>query len=528
MRVLVGSRWGDGFLDMHRAPGDCRLEVLAWLRLTPVSDLYFERSPSIARLVQYVREIGLRAAARKVRSRRDERVRNEKYLACGFGRVLEPSKAGGPERGAVCAFIAPAVPACVERLAVDTRLTFPVDPAVVPLSQSGVLYLTTEAVPDGLDAIAGWSSWSGCDLAALGLPDLGTRVTRSLAEADWRRAQVLPVSAPSAIRLSSLDSRRAVNPNKPKVALVGYGNYAKTTILPAIAPYLSVAGVYELDPTQVPREGSRRGSWRWSTDSEPDTSELAAVFAAGFHHTHVPVALRALAGGSAAVVEKPLATRADQLDSLLEALAARDARYFGCFQRRYTRLNDHLVRDLDACSGEPLDYHCIVYEEPLPARHWYRWPTSGSRLLSNGCHWTDHFLYLNAWSSPVDWDVSRLTEQVIEARVVLQNGATFTMALTDRGSARIGMRDYVEVRAGDRTASIVDSSRYRAEGPRRVLRRAHVNKIDAYARMYTEIARRIAAGEPGDDPQTVRLSGGLSIELDSRLARVEDKRLARG
>ncbi len=54
--------------------------------------------------------------------------------------------------------------------------------------------------------------------------------------------------------------------------------------------------------------------------------------------------------------------------------------------------------DLAAAPGQPMSCHCVVYEVPLPRRHWYRWPVSSDRLVSNGCHWVDHFLFLNGFA----------------------------------------------------------------------------------------------------------------------------------
>src|SRR5687768_15914548 len=117
MRILFEGKWLDGFLDYHREPGEYRLGVLVWVTLHQLNGMYFVRPRSLRLVANYVREIGLREVWRKVVSRSGERVRNDKYLAVGIGRVLE-GPAGGLPAGTPVAFVAPAHPACAERIVV--------------------------------------------------------------------------------------------------------------------------------------------------------------------------------------------------------------------------------------------------------------------------------------------------------------------------------------------------------------------------------------------------------------------------
>src|SRR5690606_15981272 len=131
--------------------------------------------------------------------------------------------------------------------------------------------------------------------------------------------------------------------------------------------------------------------------------------------------------------------------------------------KRYSKLNEWAFRDLGVRRGDPVDMHCIVYEIPLPRRHWYNWPNSGSRIVSNGCHWLDYFLFTNGYCAVEDAGVwpSRGRDVVIFAR--LENGATLAMSLTDTGSARLGVREVIELRAGNVTVRIDDGAFYFSE-----------------------------------------------------------------
>jgi len=370
---------------------------------------------------------------------------------------------------------------------------------------------------EDLARVGGWSEWSGIELDESLAGDAGRACAATLAGAPWRDAArldtsdgeiVTSVGGPKRVPAARGRGRRA-----PAV-LVGFGNYAKTTLLPHVGRSLDIRAVHEIDPLQLGPKAPD-APIAWSTDPEPDLSGFDVVLAAGYHHTHAPLAAEALRRGKVAVVEKPLATTHEQLKRVDDAARSGGGRLFLCFQRRYSRLNDYAREDLGVAGGEPIDYHCVVFEEPLPARHWYSWPSSGSRLLSNGCHWIDHFLYLNGFAREQRLDVRSPRPDLINATVTLDNGAVFTMVLTDAGSRRVGVREHVELRAGEVTVRITDASKYEAESSTRRLRRASVNKLDAYRRMYRTIGERIADGLPGDDAEADLLSARLTLDLDA-------------
>lgn len=319
-----------------------------------------------------------------------------------------------------------------------------------------------------------------------------------------------------------LEATRPRHPEKPSAVLFGFGNYAKTLIVPYIRRHLDLRCVHELDPDQL--RAARRWGVALDTSPEPrETEAYDAWFIAGYHHTHAPLAEKALRTGAYAVVEKPLATTWSQYESLRRVVEALDKRrLFVCFQKRYSKLNEWAFRDLGVRRGDPVDMHCIVYEIPLPRRHWYNWPNSGSRIVSNGCHWLDYFLFMNGYCAVEDAGVwpSRGRDVVIFAR--LENGATLAMSLTDTGSARLGVREVIELRAGNVTVRIDDGAFYFSESTTRVLRRKRINPMTAYRRMYDAICQRIASGEDGDELETLR-STELMLRLEDELRTKGDR-----
>ncbi|MBP7635264.1 oxidoreductase [Candidatus Ozemobacteraceae bacterium] len=520
MNILAGGEWRSGFPDYFRGPGQVRVRILAFRNLARIEGLYFVRPRSMRLLVNYLFEFGLRGVVRKVRSRLGEKYRNEKYISFGIGMILEADAGSVHAVGNIVAFLAPCHPACVERIVLDDGLAVPLesghrfDEHVVLHGGPG------ETLPDAdfWNGLAGFSEHAGRVLDAATLADLHDRLKRAASAEPWAACMSYAVherdgasSVSETVAAEGADSSRKGSA-KPSGIVYGYGNYAKSFLIPNASPFIEIRKVHEIDPTQIPLE--ERG-YAWDTAPLPRPDERADVFfGAGYHHTHVPVALAALRQGAYAVIEKPVAVDERQLGELLEALNVAGPKLFSCYHKRYIPFNIYAGEDLGLRPGVPVSYSCVVYEVPLPKRHWYHWPNAKSRLVSNGCHWIDHFLFLNGFPEVRSFDLAIAPDGTLNVSVTAGNGAFFTMVLTDRGSERVGLRDYIELRTADSTVRMTDGSTYVAEGPDRVIRRASINKLFSYQNMYATISEKISRGEPGDTVESVRISAGLILDLE--------------
>jgi len=523
MKALFGGHWAEGLADYHRPPGTYRVETLAACPLERLEGLYPVRSRRDLRMVwNYARAIGVPDTLRKVASRSCERFRNEKYVSCGLGRVLEAPSDASLAEGETVVFLWPAGPACAERLVLPAELLSSVEGErlpELPADQVAVLECPADE-PRWWDALRGWRAESGETLPRFAASMALKEAQRLLLGADWRRARRLPRGEePVCTRLASrVPSSPRASRGRRSAVLFGYGNYAKTILLPRVGRHLRVDRIHELDPAQIPLR--RRDGAEWSTSPVLEPGERPdAVFVAGYHHTHAPLACEALRRGAAAVVEKPIATTRAQLHELLATLRETRGTLFSGYQRRHLLFNGWLREDLGVAATDPISYHAVVYEVPLPELHWYRWPVSRSRLVSNGCHWIDHFLYLNGFPAVSDLDVRVGPDGTMNCSVVAENGAFFTMVLTNRGSRRLGVRDYVELQAGGATARIVDACRYEAENRHRIVRRGRIGRLEPYRAMYDTIGRLIAEGAPGESPVAVQRSAGLVLDLEEQLVR---------
>ena len=96
----------------------------------------------------------------------------------------------------------------------------------------------------------------------------------------------------------------------------------------------------------------------------------------------------------------------------------------------------------------------------------------------------------------------------------LENKASFSMTLTEIGSNRIGLRDFVEISAENKLARITDNTMYVSENNSKILRSTNQNKMNSYKTMYRAIGQKILNGESGDSLLSIASTQiALDIEL---------------
>ena len=487
-----------------------RIAVTAWHPIFRADDQFIERRRNARMLWEYWLRVGFRAVLLKVRSRIGEKQRNRKIAAIGSGVVLESSNVAGLPPDTPVLFFAPNHPENAREIVVHDDFFVPVPEVLL----GGSVAPNPSEIPDTIRDLVGWSPYSGYPTNRDSVRDWLEALRREFFEKP-EPGTALRSHGNRQLAATRID-RTASHSGKPTAVLFGLGNYAKTLIVPNIRRELSLTCIHEIDPAQI----RTADAWGISLDTKPiprEDERYDAWFIAGFHHTHAAIAETALRSGAYAVVEKPLATTRAQYESIRECIeSTATTKLFTCYQRRHSLMNQWLRQDMNLTDGDPVNFHCIVYEIPLPARHWYNWPESGSRITSNGCHWIDHFLYLNQYAPVIAQDVRATLDGDFIVTLQLENSAFFTMTLTERGSGRLGVRDYVEARHSDVTVQMVDQSSYFAESTARRLRKKKINLITNYSQMYRNIVDTIVAGGSGDETESLA-STLVTIELEEAL-----------
>ncbi len=515
MRILTGKKWREGYLDYHKTKGEQRIQVLAFKNLEKLEGVYHTRTKSLRLLWNYFPVVGLEGLITKTWSRLREERRNEKYVSCGIGKVIET--------GEVVGFVAPWHPALPERIVLPEELIFKLD--VLPeLPGDVILYVSLMKNADSCfrrndkgkwwSAARAWSIQSGITITDAMRAKLAEGAKKEIAETNWQSGRRVESANPSPVsetRGSSTDSGQ----NTKSGALFGYGNYAKINIIPYSKPFVNIRAVHEIDPTQIFLE---QGINRWDTSPLPRQDEKHDVyFVATYNHTHVPITLHALRQGAYVVVEKPVAMDYEELNELENALRAAGRKLFIGFHKRYGLFNKLALQDLGVQYGEPISYHSIVYELIQPELFWYNWPVSRSTFFANGCHQIDHFLHLNNFSKPKDFDIKLLADGAVEVWIELENGAVFTTTFSEKGVFRVGPRDHVELKVHNRNVRITDAIKYQSEDNSRIIRKKRIFKTNSYKDMYQTICRKIAEKKDGDTIESVVISTKLMLDLEEKL-----------
>lgn len=524
MQILTTRNdWQNGYLDYHLDPErQVRVDVTIWIRLAQIDDQYIIRERDWQLVWNYLRKIGIRAVANKIISRTSELERNAKFASIGIGRVTSGGQ-GNIQNNDWVLFFAYNHPACVSRLVVEKEFVVPWLYPVEDFDARTIQFFSDDNllnIPQALSRFFGWSPYAGVPVAE---KETGT-ILQNLAEQihSFLQQKKNPPNLLLTKDTSPFQERTVYTPsgNNSKsvcrAVVFGLGNYAKTSILPNLHTGIEVDCIHEIDPMQLGSNGKYRATLDTAGFPRDDES-YDVYFVAGFHHTHANIAITALDQGAYAVVEKPIVTSREQLQQLTQsANNLSKSQLFACFHKRYLDFNKWIKHDLQHHPGLPIDYHCIVYEIPLPQRHWYNWPNSCSRITSNGCHWIDHFLFLNDYAQVIEIDLRQAKNGSLLISLELINGAVFSMTLTDVGSSRLGVRDYVEVHAKGVTIRMIDGARYESENGRQILRCHKINPMHSYQRMYREISQRIIEGQAGDDMITL-YSSEIMVTLEERL-----------
>src|SRR5262249_60294061 len=107
---------------------------------------------------------------------------------------------------------------------------------------------------DWWGSIAGFSPYSGTDIPDEVWRSALRRAERALSEADWDRAVSLAARPRTTVceRIERAATRARAGAHHARAVLFGYGNYAKSIMLPNLPPAIAVETVHELDPAQAP------------------------------------------------------------------------------------------------------------------------------------------------------------------------------------------------------------------------------------------------------------------------------------
>jgi predicted dehydrogenase/threonine dehydrogenase-like Zn-dependent dehydrogenase len=218
-------------------------------------------------------------------------------------------------------------------------------------------------------------------------------------------------------------TKRSSGGDGPGIAFIGAGNYAGRVLIPAFAAEgARLRGIASAGGVTAAHYGSKFGFARATTEADAliSADDVDVVVIATRHDSHADYAVRALKAGKHVFLEKPLAIKTEEIDSIAETWRKADAQ--GCqrqlmvgFNRRFA---PHVVRMKALLMGvrEPKSFIVTVNAGAIPAEHWIQDPAvGGGRIIGEACHFIDLLRFLAGC-------------QIQDARVQALGGGTGTIS----------------------------------------------------------------------------------------------------
>jgi len=198
-----------------------------------------------------------------------------------------------------------------------------------------------------------------------------------------------------------------------RIGLLGAGNFASSTLLPAIKRTGGAEMIIACAANgSHARHVAARFGFRSCTTNEDEITgdpEVNTVVIATRHHLHAPQVIAALNSGRHVFCEKPLCLNQTELSGIV---ATHDSQQtprllmIG-FNRRFAPLAIRM-KDFLSEAHEPLAIHYRVNAGFLPSDHWLNDPQQGGgRIIGEVCHFVDLLCFLTG-SFPVEVETRSL------------------------------------------------------------------------------------------------------------------------
>lgn len=201
------------------------------------------------------------------------------------------------------------------------------------------------------------------------------------------RGGMAPAAAQRTLQLAPAASHGA-----PSIGVIGAGNFATRTLLPALRDAgARLHTVVSAGGASARVAGEKFGFERVATDIDAVLGDptVDCVFVLTRHDSHAALVARALMAGKHVFVEKPLAITGEQLALVEDALKSSRGLLTVGFNRRFAPLTAEL-RSLLAARAGPLSLVITVNAGAISRDHWTQDPRAGGgRIVGEACHFID-------------------------------------------------------------------------------------------------------------------------------------------
>ena len=264
---------------------------------------------------------------------------------------------------------------------------------------------------------------------------------------------------------------RDIVPGGQGAGIVGAGNYAKMTFLPAmrkagLANAVAVTSSGGLTARHL-AERHGVGSVVGDVSTMLAMPQVGTVYILSRHDSHAEITCAALDADKHVFVEKPLALSEEELDRVVAAAERSQRQLWVGFNRRHAEAVKQIKDTLSKSSG-PLVLTYRVNAGRLPDTHWYKDRRQGGRLLGEVCHFID----LASWivgepASRVAAMASHSSEVLLEENITVMlsfpNGSTASITYAENGHSSTS-KERLEVLGRGHTIVIDDFQALNIDG----------------------------------------------------------------
>jgi predicted dehydrogenase len=267
------------------------------------------------------------------------------------------------------------------------------------------------------------------------------------------------------VELSVAGSQASSGLSRVCVGVVGAGNFATATLLPAMkaAGAIEFGGICAAGGSSARSAGARFGFRFCASDEtellQDDSVNVIAVCTR--HADHAQQVVSALEAGKHVFCEKPLAMNEEQLASVVAACHRHPDRLLLVgYNRRFAPLAQRMKAFL-AGTSEPFVMHYRINAGFIPADHWTQdLEQGGGRVLGEVCHFVDFLSYLcghqvisvSAATMP---NAGRYSNDNLAATLRFADGSIGTITYAANGDKSFS-KERVEVFAQGRVAALDD------------------------------------------------------------------------
>lgn len=246
------------------------------------------------------------------------------------------------------------------------------------------------------------------------------------------------------------------------VAFVGFGNYAKGALLPALLAVdgIKLTSVVTATGLSASHASKKFGFARASTDPADafDDPETGVVFIATRHDSHAAFCAAALRKHKNVFCEKPLALTRESLADTLDAARHSKGVLTVGFNRRFAPL---LVKAKEALAprGGPLLMSYRINAGAIPLDSWIQRDEGGGRILGEVCHFVDAMTYLaDSLPESVFATATNAARDSLAIVVRFRDGSAGTILYSSNGDASVP-KEYLEIFAPGRVLQLEDFRR---------------------------------------------------------------------